>query len=355
MSKQWRVLISKSRDVYLNLAWEDWLYRRENFINQNMLLLWRNDPCVVIGRYQNPWKEVNVSSAKMLGISIARRFSGGGTVYHDLGNVNFTFLTERSLYNRRKNLEFIVDLLRKDYNVPATVNKRDDIVVNNSLKISGTAAKLGRTTAYHHCTLLVSVIKDQLHAVLSAKNKGIRTNATESLPSPTVNLAEIVAGIECETLIHGYAKSFAALNESFVDNVMVKEVTPTNVEYPGLSTVADDLRSTDFVFGKTPKFNIVREYLLPNEGADALRLLFDILVDKGVVQGANIEGNLHPSVMSALRSVCAQLDGIAYDSHLMWSVFEKSMLLSPFNEPPEGRIEMDFALRCLLRTVTCQE
>lgn len=176
MSKQWRVFLSKSHDIYVNLAWEDRLYRNTDFTDQNILLLWRNNPCVVIGRYQNPWKEANLKSLKKSNIVLARRFSGGGTVYHDLGNINFSFMTHRDLYNRRKNLDFIVHLLQKQYRIQAVVNKRDDIVVNGSLKVSGTAAKLGRRAAYHHCTLLCCVRKDQLHAALSPKNVSFRIN-----------------------------------------------------------------------------------------------------------------------------------------------------------------------------------
>ena len=138
MSRQWRVLISQSHNIYLNLAWEDWLYHNFDFTKASLLLMWRNTPCVVIGRYQNPWKECNVSMMNEAGIVLARRHSGGGTVYHDMGNLNFSFMTERSLYNRKTNLQFIVKTLQDIYDIPAVVSPRDDIVVNEKLKVSGT-------------------------------------------------------------------------------------------------------------------------------------------------------------------------------------------------------------------------
>ena len=164
-----QVFLSQSNDVFTNLALEDWLYRNHDFAHKHLLLLWRNNPCVVIGRHQNPWLESNVPFLRENKIALARRNSGGGTVYHDLGNLNCTFFTRRSKYNRRQNLDIICDALKLVTNLDISVNERDDIVLNNSLKISGTAAKLGKDTAYHHCTVLVNVNECLLHDSLNSK------------------------------------------------------------------------------------------------------------------------------------------------------------------------------------------
>lgn len=88
---------SQSDDVFTNLALEDWMYRHWSFDERRVLLLWRNAPCVVVGRHQNPWAEADLTYLSRHGIRLARRHSGGGTVYHDLGNLNCTFFTTRSL------------------------------------------------------------------------------------------------------------------------------------------------------------------------------------------------------------------------------------------------------------------
>ena len=134
-----------------------------------MLLLWRNEPCVVIGRHQNPWTESNVPFLRENAINLARRNSGGGTVYHDLGNLNCTFFTRRSRYNRTRNLNIICNAIREATALNVAVNSRDDIVLDEDLKISGTAAKLGKDAAYHHCTVLVDVNQCVLHDALSSK------------------------------------------------------------------------------------------------------------------------------------------------------------------------------------------
>ena len=180
---------SSSSNIYKNLALEDWFYQKYNFEKSQILLFYRNDPCVVIGRHQNPWTEANVPFLRNNGILLARRNSGGGTVFHDRGNINLSFLTSKADYNRSKNLNLICDALRDALDVDVSVNKRDDIVLDGEKKISGTAAKIGRNTAYHHCTLLVNVDTTNLHRALNNPvAEAIETNATKSIRSPVENL-----------------------------------------------------------------------------------------------------------------------------------------------------------------------
>lgn len=123
------VFISQSTDIHTNLALEDWLYRNFNFENHRVLLLWRNDPCVVIGRHQNPWTEVDVSLADESKLPVVRRNSGGGCVYHDQGNLNCTFFTPRDGYDRKSNLEIICRALKRQFEIDAEVSPRLDVNV----------------------------------------------------------------------------------------------------------------------------------------------------------------------------------------------------------------------------------
>jgi len=133
-----QVFVSSSYDVYSNLALEDWFYQNVEFSDGScdFMFLWRNKPCIVIGRHQNVWAECSVSEAFRAGIEVARRRSGGGTVYHDIGNINITFFTSRKSYNRKANLEMIADVLRLHCNDKVEVTKRDDIILNDMYKVS---------------------------------------------------------------------------------------------------------------------------------------------------------------------------------------------------------------------------
>lgn len=130
------VFISQSNDIFTNLALEDWLYNNFDFSNHHVMLLWVNSPCVVIGRYQNPWLEANCGYFSEGGVQLARRNSGGGTVYHDNGNLNLTFFTPREQYNRRQNLEMMSTALNREWGLKSEITKKEDIVIDGNYKVS---------------------------------------------------------------------------------------------------------------------------------------------------------------------------------------------------------------------------
>lgn len=145
------VLRSQATDVYQNLALEDWIDANVDLQHRSILLLWRNRPAVVIGRHQNPWTECNLPAMRRAGIPLARRRSGGGTVFHDLGNLNLTFFTSKKAYDRQRNLKVVTEALRRlrpGLDVRAT--DRFDILLNGHLKISGREA--GSDKRFPECT-----------------------------------------------------------------------------------------------------------------------------------------------------------------------------------------------------------
>jgi len=206
-----QVLISQSNDVFTNLALEDWLYKYHDFDHKSLLLLWQNNPCVVIGRHQNPWTEANVPYIRGSDTMLARRNSGGGTVYHDLGNMNCTFFTRKSAYDRRRNLDVVCKAIQSmSQAINVRINDRDDIVVNsgtnpeNDKKVSGTAAKLGPKSAYHHCTVLVDVNECVLHDTLSSNAVNVESRATQSVRVPVQNLQQYDPCINVTSLQEKY-------------------------------------------------------------------------------------------------------------------------------------------------------
>lgn len=124
------VFISQSYDIFTNLALEDWIYKNYDFGNHHILMLWLNDPCVVIGRHQNPFTETNVCQLEAAGIELARRNSGGGTVYHDRNNLNCTFFTPRERYDRKYNLNLITRAIYREYGIDTEIGPRDDILLH---------------------------------------------------------------------------------------------------------------------------------------------------------------------------------------------------------------------------------
>ena len=127
------VYVSTCQNIFYNLALEDWIYKNVKFDHRVLMMLWRNKPCVVIGRHQNPWAECHLGLSEQQGVDVARRNSGGGTVYHDMGNINITFFTSRNKYNRKENLELVARTMN-EFGLNLEVNDRDDLV-NRGYKV----------------------------------------------------------------------------------------------------------------------------------------------------------------------------------------------------------------------------
>lgn len=250
------IIKSASTCIFENLALEDWIHDHVDLRNRSMLLLWRNSPAVVIGRHQNPWQECNLPLMRRLGIPLARRRSGGGTVFHDLGNINMTFFTSKKKYDRHRNLTVVTNALKQlRPNLDVNATDRFDIVLNGRYKISGTAAKLGRSAAYHHCTLLCSVDPSILSSVLKSNNSEVlKSNATPSVPSPVKNLSDVDPSLETDTVMDAIASQY---NKEFGFDSPVITVDPTHDSLmPGVHKMTQDLLTWEWVYGKTPKFSV---------------------------------------------------------------------------------------------------
>lgn len=284
--RQGLILQSVSSNVYENLAVEDWIHDHMNLEEKNVLFLWRNSPTVVIGRHQNPWKECNLHLMRGKGIGLARRRSGGGTVYHDLGNVNLTFFTSKKKYDRMENLNLVIRALKElepVLNVQAT--QRYDLLLDGEYKISGTASKLGRTVAYHHCTLLCDADSSVLPLVLQSPCTGIQSNATPSVPSPVRNLSQAHSSLTCETVMDAVAKEYSL---EYDNKPHIHVVDPTDETiFPGISRKKHDLCTWEWIYGKTPKFDIVTSFQILHEDS-VIDVKLSMAIKNGCIESCSI-------------------------------------------------------------------
>ncbi|KAK5110721.1 hypothetical protein LTR62_005598 [Meristemomyces frigidus] len=293
--------ISTSNNPYLNLSLEHYLLQKSS-PESTILLLYVNRPSIIIGRNQNPWLEVNLSllspapraatnsepelAGSFLGaVDLVRRRSGGGTVFHDEGNVNWTVICSSKTFTRDKHAEMVTRALRSLGVERARVNERHDIVLDQGerggdvvdgadmhvtpftrqnaasrpLKVSGSAYKLTRQRALHHGTCLLSspnlnVIPHYLH---SPSKPFMSARGVESVSSPVGNIL-----LENEEFMGAVQKQFA---------VMYSESRATELQEVGLEwleneTVGkgyDELNSLDWTYLQTPQFNV-------SNAADAL-------------------------------------------------------------------------------------
>lgn len=207
-----QIYISRSKNPFLNLAIENYLLRFSP-PESVVLFLYVNKPCVVIGRNQNPWLEVNLKllsqrnqeaadAQPSRGIALVRRRSGGGTVFHDEGNVNYSVISPPKNFTRDKHAEMVAKAIQR-FNASARVNERHDIVIDSKspiaasehvvpkpLKVSGSAYKFIRNRALHHGTLLLtSPNLGSISKYLSSPGRPfLSAKGVESVRSPVANI-----------------------------------------------------------------------------------------------------------------------------------------------------------------------
>lgn len=207
-----RLLISDSYDPWFNLAVEECIFRQMS-PNQRVLFLWRNADTVVIGRAQNPWKECNTRRMEQDGVKLARRSSGGGAVFHDLGNTCFTFMAGKPGYDKTISTQIILNALAS-LGIQATASGRNDLVVINGedeRKVSGSAYKETKDRGFHHGTLLLNADLSRLADYLNPDPKKLQAKGITSVRSRVTNLVELLPGIDHGKNTYRYRTGFFLL------------------------------------------------------------------------------------------------------------------------------------------------
>ena len=269
-------LVSTSTNIYFNLALENYLAEAYDLKSRGILLIWLSDPCIVWGRHQNPWLECNVKEAQAHQVGLARRYSGGGCVYHDLGNLNISFISNRLKYDRKFNLSLIKETLEsekfnlnRDFDV--WLSPRHDIFVKSKqepdsagFKITGSASRLAKQYSYHHCTLLFdSNIKQISHLLKSNLADCIRTKATPSVSSKCTNMknhtnsqhltTSDVVRLVCEQYWSKYWSNWSI-------QTLFNYIDPEHPDLVKLYEInLNELKSWEFRFGSTPQFDLLIE------------------------------------------------------------------------------------------------
>ena len=188
MIRRIQIFSTDCTNPHRNLAVEQYLL--ETVPEETCILyLWQNRRTVVIGRNQSPWKECRTAALEADGGFLARRLSGGGAVFHDLGNLNFTFLVNKADYDLPRQLGVIVEACRL-LGIPAECSGRND-VLSNGRKFSGNAFYEHRGRSYHHGTLLVDVDLSSMGRYLSPSKAKLEAKGVESVRSRVVNLKEL--------------------------------------------------------------------------------------------------------------------------------------------------------------------
>ncbi len=240
-------IINHRTDPYFNLAAEEYLLKNSS---EEYFMLWQNEPSIVVGKHQNALAEIDLIYAREKGFKVARRISGGGTVFHDLGNLNFSFISngeEGKLINYRKYASPIVEVLGT-LGIEATFSKRDDILIDG-MKISGNASHVYKQRVLHHGTLLFSSDLSDLSKALKTSPDLFTDKAVKSVRSKVTNISDHLK-ISMEVT----AFRDAIMNH-IVDNHEGKMYEYSTLDVQEISHLRDERFSTwEWNFGYSPKY-----------------------------------------------------------------------------------------------------
>lgn len=280
------VLDSRNTDPRHNLALEALLLRQVT-PGQCILYLWQNQRTVVIGRNQHAGSECRIQALEADGGHLVRRLSGGGAVYHDLGNLNFTFLTVHQDYDVEKQTETILRAVRS-LGIPAEKNGRNDLTVRGG-KFSGHAYYRTGEQCYHHGTLMVSVDLAPLERYLNVSPLKLQAKGVQSVRSRVVNLREFRPELTMEELRQALVSAF-----SQVYGLPVQRLNETDLDGEALAQGIARFSDPAWIYGDTRPLETSREARFP---WGILRLDFS-QKDGVVTQAALWSDGLEPDFLS---------------------------------------------------------
>ena len=240
-----------SADPAYNQAFEEVLFTHRT--QGEILLLWQNAPAVVCGRYQNVFAEINVPAALEQKVSVIRRETGGGTVYHDPGNLNYTFITDAGEgldYGRF--LSPVVNALRA-LGVPAETGRICDITVAGK-KVSGSAQKVAGGRVLHHGTLLFSADLDRLRLLANGAKAEYVSKGVQSSPWPVANLSEYLPGMTLSAFCGSLTVLLTAGKMPEQANLTLDELSEVN------RLTREKYRAWDWTYGKNPAYTLTRPF-----------------------------------------------------------------------------------------------
>ncbi len=272
-----RLLIYKSEcvDPYYNIATEKHLLETVA-PGSCILYLWQNQNTVVIGRNQNAWAECRTELLAQEGGKLARRLSGGGAVFHDLGNLNFTFLMCREDYDLDRQL-LVIQEACSSLGLQAVRSGRNDLLVQEQ-KFSGNAFYHTKGKAYHHGTLLIHADMEKLSRYLSPSKAKLEAKGVSSVRSRVVNLSHLVPDLTCEKMAQCMETAFCQVYGKDADHIVLSKE-----DHNQITATAEHLQSWDWLYGPKLPFTLACNDRFP---WGSIRL--ELQVEAGLIAGVTV-------------------------------------------------------------------
>ncbi len=293
-------IVSNQTNPYWNIAVEQWLVEHADCMT---LYLWKNRRTVVIGQNQNPFGECNVEALEADGGYLMRRKTGGGAVYHDDGNLNFSFVVPKALYDQTRQFS-VIQRAVESFGLHTELSGRNDILVEclpacggNNLqdlqdfaqqeihmrKFSGNAFSRGRVNDLHHGTLLIKGDMSDLARYLKPKPAKLQKHGVQSVRSRVVNLAELNPDITAESIVPHLRSAFEEVYGGKAVEVGFEEV----VARPEVQRLYEEFASPEWKYGRWRSFTAQRSAQFDWGGVElALTVEDDIITDVQIASDA---------------------------------------------------------------------
>ena len=289
----------KETDPEINLAFEEYVFNNMDQ-NESYFLLWQNDNAIIVGKHQNTIEEINQEYVEKNKIKVVRRLSGGGAVYHDLGNLNFTFIVNddnKEAFDFKRFTKPVVDALNA-MGVAAEFNSRNDIAIDGK-KFSGNSQYAKRSRILHHGTLLFDSKLSTIQGALNVKADKIESKGVKSVKARVTNIS---AYMDDALTLEDFKK---ALIERMFANEDLEEIKLTDEEVTAVKKLRDEKYGTwEWNYGRSPQYNLRKE-----RKYDFGLVTVLMQVDKGTIKDIHFYGDYFGN--GDIKELEAALTGIA--------------------------------------------
>lgn len=317
-----------SLNPYYNLALEEYVLK--NFKDDSYVLLWQNDHTIVIGKHQNTMAEINEKAVNDLGVKIVRRNTGGGAVYHDLGNLNFSYIDH---WDGKSDLEFekflqpVIKTLDK-LGVHAEKKGRNDLLIDDR-KISGNAQTVCNHRILHHGTLLLNSNLEMMVEVLNVPKEKIETKGIKSVRSRVANIQEY---LKKEILVSEFK---TLLLETFFESAEIEEVKISSEQNDEIVKLQKEKYETwGWNFGRSPQGNFFNEERFPGG-----KIAVEMVIKNGLIVTCKIWGDF--LTLLDISEIENAMIGVRHESQAIRKILMQYDLWKYFKE-----ISIDELMTC---------
>lgn len=242
-----QLYVSTSHDGWRNLAVDEYFLDHVK-PDDAMLYFYINANAVIIGRSQNPWAECNLQKMNADQVQLVRRITGGGAVYHDCGNLNFSFIMGENRYDLNKQMNLILNAVRA-MGIPCEFSGRNDLLADGK-KFSGNAFCTRSAVRQHHGTLLLNADLSKLQNYLNVDPRKLQSKGTKSVRSRVCNLSQFVPEIDCATMLEKLKNAYREIYGDY------QELQTTDLDEKAIAPYYQKQMSEAWRLGQTPRFDI---------------------------------------------------------------------------------------------------